>query len=89
MPNSSCPQEFPERRGTIEHEKGGDGKTYVYLDADASGSQDEPNAVRDELVEELRDRVTFLQHQLELREEEARRKDHLLAVALERRCRRR
>jgi hypothetical protein len=35
-------------------------------------------------VDELRDRVAFLERELEMRTEENRRKEHLLAAALER-----
>ncbi len=69
------------KRGSIPHDRDEDGKLYVYLDAsktepemsvDASG-----DSVHQELVEELRDRIRYL-------EEESRRKDHLRAAALER-----
>jgi len=61
------------RRGTLdsEHE---DGRLYVWVNVDESTDETD---VREELVEELRDRIRYL-------EEESRRKDHLLAAALER-----
>jgi hypothetical protein len=68
------------KRGTLESERGGDGKLYVWVDTDhhaADGGRDPDHHERDELVEELRDRIRYL-------EEESRRKDHLLAAALER-----
>ena len=55
----------------------------VYLDKDLADGYTRPDngytatEGRDELVEELRDRIRYL-------EEESRRKDHLLAAALER-----
>ncbi len=76
------------KRQTIEHVREG-GRVYVFLDAgQGAASHDQGSAQyagqaegvhdhRDELVEELRDRVRYL-------EEESRRKDHLLAAALER-----
>ena len=75
------------RRNTIRNDKDENGRVYVYLDSthtDHDGVQDgvqdgvrDQHDGRDELVEELRDRVRYL-------EEESRRKDHLLAAALER-----
>ncbi len=84
------------KRGTIDHTRES-GRVYVLLgvdqdntshdqDTDQGGTQhaDQPPESgaeapdpRDELLEELRDRVRYL-------EEESRRKDHLLAAALER-----
>jgi hypothetical protein len=68
------------KRGTMPHETGEDGRLYVWVDAGRTGA-DEPDhdreVRRDELVEELRNRVRYL-------EEGPRRKDHLLAAALER-----
>jgi hypothetical protein len=78
------------KRETIEHVREG-GRVYVLLGADqddASHAQDnaqdadqaspeDAHDYRDELLEELKDRVRYL-------EEESRRKDHLLAAALER-----
>ncbi len=79
------------KRGTLPSDKDPDGRVFVYLDNDLDDSYtrpdngytsnghgtDERTDQRDELVEELRDRVRYL-------EEESRRKDHLLAAALER-----
>jgi hypothetical protein len=79
------------RRDTIRHDKDENGRVYVYLDSthtDHDTVQDgvhdsvqdgerDQHDVRDELVDELRSRVRYL-------EEESRRKDHLLAAALER-----
>ncbi len=84
------------KRGTMDHTREG-GRVYVLLGVDQDdtshdqgtdqgGTQhaDQPPESgaeapdpRDELLEELRDRVRYL-------EEESRRKDHLLAAALER-----
>jgi len=68
------------KRGTLQSERGDDGRLYVWVDADdhtGDGGNDHVHHERDELVEELRDRIRYL-------EEESRRKDHLLAAALER-----
>src|SRR5215211_6919167 len=70
------------KRGTLRSDKGGDGRRYVYLDdaPDAGGPQPEP----DTLTSELRDRLRYVEGQLEAERaahSEARR---LLAAALER-----
>jgi excisionase family DNA binding protein len=65
------------RRNTIEHERTEDGRVYVYLTEEDAQPDAVPYAVQKALVEELRDRIRYL-------EEESRRKDHLLAAALER-----
>ena len=69
------------KRGTLHKEKGADGAVYVRLDddrtSDRTSAHEDRRARDDELVEELRDRIRYL-------EEESRRKDHLLAAALER-----
>src|SRR5215210_6979487 len=70
------------KRGTLDSDKGEDGRRYVYLDdaPDAGGPQPEP----DTLTSELRDRLRYVEQQLEQERQahgEARR---LLAAALER-----
>ena len=65
------------KRGTLQSERVG-GRVYVYLDTGGSADRSEDrSAGRDELVEELRRQIEYLR-------EENRRKDHLLAAALER-----
>jgi hypothetical protein len=70
-------------RGTLrsvrEH-----GRVYVLLDPDITQPNDDRTKDQTALVDELRDRVAFLERELETRTEENRRKDHLLAAALER-----
>jgi hypothetical protein len=70
------------RRGTLRSDKGEDGKVYVYLDAseDAVRGEDEGGA----LVEELRDRVRYLERQVEEEREARRRADTLLAKLMDR-----
>jgi hypothetical protein len=75
------------QRGTIPHEKDPAGRVTIILDsveALQDKVQDTPGfgadrllEAKDETIEELRSRVHYL-------EEESRRKDHLLAAALER-----
>jgi excisionase family DNA binding protein len=77
------------QRGKIRHERDGDGRLWVWLSSDETrrdSPRDGPGQSRDtsQLVEELRGRVAFLEAELKIRTEENRRKDHLLAAALER-----
>ena len=75
------------QRGTIPYEKDPTGRVTIILDTidtlqDEAQDVPEPGADRlleakDETIKELRDRVRYL-------EVESRRKDHLLAAALER-----
>lgn len=59
-------------RGTFRHDKGEDGKVYVYLPAAVSNGVDASNTHEsDALTFELRSRIVFL-------EEELRRKDAIL-----------
>jgi excisionase family DNA binding protein len=73
-------------RGTIRSEKVNKTR-YVFLDGDMTDHDD--NRTRHDtdmtpLNEELRDRIRFLEGELEDRKEEVRRLHHLLAGALER-----
>lgn len=79
------------RRNSLEsvHENG---RLYVWLDKDetvVNGAAERvrervQNIVERELIEDLREQVSFLRAQLQEEREENRRKDHLLAAALER-----
>ncbi len=80
------------QRGSLIHEKE-DGRVYVYLDEaqDTAHDASYPQAQVEgngELVEELRDRVRYLERQLdqerEARTEERRRHDTLLAQLMQR-----
>jgi len=72
------------QRGTLHSEKGPDGRRYVYLDESHSEVHGEDFA----LVEELRDRLRFLERVLEeerqARTEERRRHDTLMAQLMQR-----
>jgi excisionase family DNA binding protein len=75
-------------RGTLRSEKV-DKSRYVLLDDpatdhDSDMTRHDSSDVTPALVAELKDRIRFLESELEDRKEEARRKDHLLAAALER-----
>jgi excisionase family DNA binding protein len=57
------------RRGTIRSEKGEDGRVYVFLDSSLDDVHEHDRGQRDhphvDLVDELRDRVRFLERELE------------------------
>ncbi len=79
-------------RGSLKREKDpADGTVYILLDTDhsASGQGASRHAEGAEtqtshLVDSLQDQVNYLRRELDIRNEELRRKDHLLAAALER-----
>ncbi len=75
------------KRGTLPTVKEG-GTVYVMLGGGTSKANhpphtDEPSD-QTKLVESLQDQVTYLRQQLDAEREAGRRKDHLLAAALER-----
>lgn len=71
------------QRGSLDKEMGEDGRVYVYLDLSQDMSQPESQVHRDplveELLEELRDRVAFLERSLERRSVEAERYQQIVA----------
>ena len=75
-------------RGSIESEKGEDGRVYVVITRDDNGDNDhnttEQGAGPDEITELLRQHNEFLRRELEVWQEEARRKDHIIAALTER-----
>jgi hypothetical protein len=73
------------QRGQIPHERGDDGRLFVWIspaETRHAESRDEPDVSRDSgeasLVPELRDRIRFLERQLEAREAELQRRDVML-----------
>ena len=84
------------QRGTIEHERDAAGRVHILLDSpdntstvrdprpDTTGHTAALVDAKDETIFELRERVKRLEHELDIRNEEVRRRDHLLAAALER-----
>ena len=82
------------RRGTLRKERGEDGTLYVVLDGEitdttATGRPTEQPTValleaKDQNISHLTEQLEFLRQQLQEEREESRRKDHLLAAALER-----
>jgi len=82
-------------RGKLASVKGEDSTRYILLDADQTKTGPSPDNDQTELIEALYGQIEFLREELaarnvELRHreeeyrEESRRKDHLLAAALER-----
>jgi hypothetical protein len=74
------------KRGTLPTVKEG-GTVYVVLSGSSEANQpphtDEPSD-KSKLVESLQDQVAYLRQQLNAEREAGRRKDHLLAAALDR-----
>jgi DNA-binding transcriptional MerR regulator len=74
-------------RGSIEHEKGEDGRFYVYVDTSTSGLDMSADASKDEskiealerLLENQQDRISFLERELERRGEETERLHQIVA----------
>jgi hypothetical protein len=71
------------QRGSLDKELGSDGRVYVYLDLRRDMSHPRSQVHRDplveELVEELRDRVAFLERALDRRGAEAERYQQIVA----------
>src|SRR5918998_2752060 len=71
------------QRGTLEKEPGSDRRVYVYLDLRRDMSHPKSQVHRDplveELVEELRDQVAFLERALDRRGAEAERYQQIVA----------
>ena len=82
------------QRNTIPHERLGNGRVYVLLDTASTlqdtsetlrdDDQDEYRTRRDELVESLREQVEYLKGVVATRDEEIRRRDHIIAGFVER-----
>ncbi len=66
------------KRGTLSSDRDADGTVYVLLEH-TNQSDDQP-----ELVEVLQEQNDYLRRQLEVWQEEARRKDHIIAALAER-----
>jgi hypothetical protein len=80
------------QRGTLPKEKGSDGTVYVWLDADqmrSYGNRTEDattnqSSDQTQLVDSLEEQISFLRTELVTRNEELRRKDHIIAALTER-----
>ncbi len=65
------------RRGSLESEKGTDGRVYVFLEGeDLDGASSEPN--KDEVLTRMENEIAFLRQELATRDEEIRRRDAVL-----------
>lgn len=74
------------KRGHLEAEKDPDGKVYVWLErgrTDRTSDRTDGNGSED-VTEILRDQVDYLRQQLQVWQEDARRKDHIIAALTER-----
>jgi hypothetical protein len=76
-------------RGRLKREKDSDGTVYILLDPDQAeagqrATGEETATSQGPLINSLQDQIEHLRHELEIRNEELRRKDHLLAATLER-----
>jgi hypothetical protein len=73
------------RRGNIEYEKDEKGRTYVYIDSSDTRTEAVGDQSRDMLLfRAMQDQIDTLKGELAIRNEELRRKDHLLAALTER-----
>ena len=75
------------QRGTIPHERHENGRVYVLLDTARTlqdDGQDKYQTRRDDLVESLREQVEYLKVVVSTRDEEIRRRDHIIAGFVER-----
>src|SRR3712207_3419830 len=67
------------QRGSLHKEMGEDSRVYVYLDLYQDMSQPKSQVDHEALVEELRDRVRFLERELDRRSIEAERHQQIVA----------
>ncbi len=67
------------QRGSLDKELGEDGRVYVYLDLYQDMSHPKSQVDHEALVEELRDRVRFLERELDRRSIEAERYQQIVA----------
>jgi hypothetical protein len=72
------------RRGSLGSEKGEDGRVYVYVDPSAHDVHHRTALDEDALVEELRDRIRYLERQVEEERNARYRADELLARLMDR-----
>jgi len=71
------------RRGTIEHEQDENGRYYVYASPTEVVENNVGNNVQND-SQGLYDHIETLKRELELRNEELRRKDHIIAALVSR-----
>jgi excisionase family DNA binding protein len=66
------------KRGTLKREKTEDGRVLVYMEPSAPGTEEVRTPERDALISQMQERVAFLEHELEVRSEEIRRRDTII-----------
>src|SRR5918993_1663129 len=66
------------KRGTLKREKTEDGRVLVYMEPSAPGTEEVRTPERDALISQMEKRVAFLEHELEVRSEEIRRRDTII-----------
>ena len=66
------------QRGTLAHDKGEDGRVYVYLDREDGATGTGADAGMGTLVQSLQDQIGHLRQEAEDWKEEARRKDTII-----------
>lgn len=74
------------QRGTIPHERSEDGRVYVLLDTSSNVHDNDKDGYRtqkDALVENLQEQIEYLRSVLATRDEEIRRRDHIIAGLVE------
>jgi hypothetical protein len=62
-------------RGTLQSDKGEDGRRYVYID---TGGDEPPTHEHDALISQMQERLAFLERELDVRTEEIRRRDTII-----------
>ena len=67
------------QRGSLDKEMGEDGRVYVYLSLSQDTSNPESQVYHEPLVEELRDRIRFMERELDRRSIEAERYQQIVA----------
>ena len=74
------------RRNTLRSDKGDDGRVYVYLDTSPHGvhGDEAERKGEDRLYREMRERIAYLERQVEEEREARRRADTLLARLMDR-----
>src|SRR5215210_3536464 len=66
------------KRGTLQREKTEDGRVLVYMEPSAPGAEEVRTPERDALISQMQERLAFLEHELEVRSEEIRRRDTII-----------
>ena len=70
------------KQGNLKREKTEDGRVLVYMETpaptSAPGTEEVRTPERDVLISEMQERLAFLEHELEVRSEEIRRRDTII-----------